>query len=147
MIVSALILLQSKRKNGFYRSNDQHKQTSTYSPVDNTAKFGPHCRKDSVNQTYKVCTELPFSDIKCGEKYSQKKEDPEGKFLVPDVVFFVWFGDSLKFHFFNYLALRSAAAIHQPERIDFYYSISLPVGKSFDRQSNTAKSKYVTFVL
>ena len=88
-----------------------------------------NCSKKNPNQTYKICTYLPYIEIKCGPKYSRAKTKQAKPFLVPDVIFFIWFGDNLQFQFFNYLALRSAAAIHQPERIDFYYSISLPVGK------------------
>jgi len=128
---SALILIKNGGKYMRFQKTKKHqKRTTTFSQITNaTLKFSSNCYKDDANQTYKICTELPFTEIKCGPKYSQRKLDMVKRFQVPDIVFFVWFGDNLKFHFFNYLALRSAAAIHQPERIDFYYSISLPVGK------------------
>ena len=96
----------------------------------------PNCFKKHENQTYKICKDLPYSEIKCGPKNSQSKLETNGPFQVPDVVFFVWFGSNLQFRFYNYLALRSAAAIQRPERIDFYYSITLPVGKFQKRRMN-----------
>ena len=128
---SALILLRNGAKYiGFSNTKKHNKRILTTSvTTSQTLTFGSNCYKKNENQTYKICTDLPFTDIKCGPKYSQSKFEGEKRFKVPDIVFFVWFGDNLKFHFFNYLALRSAAAIHHPERIDFYYSISLPVGK------------------
>ena len=128
---SVLLLLKNDEKyKRLYQSKKHHKQLSPFAESNFLNRtFRPNCYKKNKTQTFKVCEELPFTEIKCGSKYSRKKVEKHKRFLVPDVVFFVWFGNNLKFHFFNYLALRSAAAIHQPERIDFYYSISLPVGK------------------
>ena len=131
IFLSALIFLRKGER--LIRKAKRHQKRMTdrlsLQPQTTTITYEKGCSKKRPNQTYKVCTELPFSKINCGPKYSRNKKKLNESFLVPDVVFFVWFGDSLKFNFFNYLALRSAAAIHQPERIDFYFSISLPIGK------------------
>ena len=132
---SALFVLKhGKREFGFH--NHRHKQRKDHKKSDHSLSnffkndtHEPHCFKKNSSQSYKICTNLPYTEIKCGPKYSQAKAEQTKPYLVPDVIFFIWFGDNLQFQFFNYLALRSAAAIHQPERIDFYYSISLPVGK------------------
>ena len=86
------------------------------------------CYKKYQNQTYKVCEELPYLDIKCGSEFSQNKPKQDQPYVIPDVIFFIWFGANRTFEYCNYLSIRSAAAIHQPERIDFYYD-HLPRGK------------------
>ena len=86
------------------------------------------CHKKYLNQTYKICEELPFTEIKCGPKYSQNKPKQDQPYIVPDVIFFISIGSGRDFHFYNYLSIRSAAAIHQPERIDLYYD-HLPIGR------------------
>ena len=73
-----------------------------------------YCFKKHENQTYKICKDLPYLEIKCGPKFSRSKLETNVTFQVSDVVFFVWFGSNLLFRFYNYLALRSAAAIQQP---------------------------------
>ena len=93
--------------------------------IDNTTQ----CNKKHPNQTYKTCTELPFSKIKCGPAYSRSKPVKDQPYVVPDIIFYIWFGKGRTFQYFNYLSLRSAAAVHQPERIDFYHNNSLPIGK------------------
>ena len=119
-------LLNNKNNHEFMN----HKPLRPHLLTSKNKTYHPeNCFKKNPKQTYKICTNLPYTEIKCGPKYSQAKTKRIKPYLVPDVIFFIWFGDNLQFQFFNYLALRSAAAIHQPERIDFYYSISLPVGE------------------
>ena len=89
-------------------------------PLLKRANQTTKCNKKYQNQTYKVCEELPYLDVKCGPKYSQNKPKQDQPYIVPDVIFFIWFGANRTFEFFHYLSIRSAAAIHQPERIDFY---------------------------
>ena len=110
-------------------SNEIFDSFAVIPPPKQNRTLDLNCFKKYENQTYTICKDLPYSEIKCGPKYSQSKPETNGTFQVPDVVFFVWFGSNLPFRFYNYLALRSAAAIQQPERIDFYYSVNLPVGK------------------
>ena len=96
-------------------------------PLLKRANQTTKCNKKYQNQTYKVCEELPYLDVKCGPKYSQNKPKQDQPYIVPDVIFFIWFGANRTFKFFHYISIRSAAAIHQPERIDFYFD-HLPIG-------------------
>lgn len=130
VIFSALIFFRKSKMTKITLKEYQTRLEKTHFYQKTTfVQYGQNCYKNHPNKTYKICSELPFTKIRCGPIYSKNKTSSKKPFLVPDVVFFVWFGDSLRFNFFNYLAIRSAAAIHQPESIDFYYSISLPTGK------------------
>ena len=101
---------------------------STQARANDISLQSSQCHKRHPNQTYKVCKELPFSEIQCGPKYSRNKAEQEKPYVVPDVIFFIWFGAGRTFRYYNYLSIRSAAAVHRPERIDFYHFNSLPVG-------------------
>ena len=103
-------------------------KTSAQARANDISLQSSQCYKKHPNQTFKVCKELPFSEIQCGPKYSRNKAKQEKPYVVPDVIFFIWIGANRTFQYYNYLSIRSAAAVHRPERIDFYHNF-LPLGK------------------
>ncbi|XP_076806034.1 uncharacterized protein LOC143449646 [Clavelina lepadiformis] len=92
--------------------------------------FKPTCFKPVDARGYKICDELPYTEINCGNSEVGRSSK---RFLVPNEIVFIWFAKNKSFEYYNYLALRSVASIQNPNKIKVYYSSRLPSGKYWER--------------
>nr|XP_018672647.1 uncharacterized protein LOC100177951 [Ciona intestinalis] len=93
-----------------------------------------NCRKPHDMTNFTVCRTLPFTKVICEDPLIPRDYDEFGiHFKVPNSVHVIWFGEGLKFTFYNYLALRSMASLQRPKRIVFHYSIEKPSGPHWER--------------
>lgn len=54
------------------------------------------------------------------------------KYVVPNIVHFVWFGRDMQMNFLNYVSIRSAHIIQKPEQI-YLHCDNLPMGPYWER--------------
>ncbi|XP_076806948.1 uncharacterized protein LOC143450329 [Clavelina lepadiformis] len=132
LVVGILICWVSFNKITRYRLSNAYKKHFHSSlvqiPVTN------FCKKPEGAHTYKICNYLPYSEVKCGKEQNGNRSSET--YRVPNEVMFIWFAKHMPFRFYNYLALRSAASIQQVDKLKFYYSEGLPVGKYWERTVN-----------
>lgn len=89
------------------------------------ARSKSDCTKPLHAKEFVICERMPYTEIKCGPGVKKGKgEDSRGrKYLVPNVIHFIWFGETFNVsQYYQYLALRSVASLQQPEKIKLHHN-------------------------
>lgn len=120
-----LWLFNDSRKSVNNALNEDTKSSSYIRNIVKHARRQAKCIQPPGAKHYIVCKRYPLTNILCGERphRSEKLDDLEKGYRVPNIAHFVWFGEVLNISsFLHYLALRSVASIQRPHSIYLHYN-------------------------